>query len=26
VKRLEYAYSEDEEEYPIDLIKEANPE
>ena len=26
VKRLEYAYSEDEEEYPIDLIKETNPE
>ena len=25
-KRIEYAYSEDEEEYPIDLIKEANPE
>lgn len=25
-KRLEYAYSEEEEEYPIDLIKEANPE
>ncbi len=24
-KRIEYAYSEDEEEYPIDLIKEANP-
>ena len=25
-KRIEYAYREDEEEYPIDLIKEANPE
>lgn len=25
-KRLEDAYSEDEEEYSLDLIKEANPE